>query len=575
MQKGIVAHATHYSIFLVGTGGFASFTLAEGMHSPKAGTGVSRGGVEQPVQGASLQRGLAARDYFLLSAIAVALACAAFIFYFRHGAILLNGDSVAHINIARHIVDSRTPGILEFGTVWLPLPHLITTPFVMNDWMWRTGVGGSIPSMIAYVFGVLGIFRLVRGAVAYNGRKAAWIAALAYGLNPNLLYMQATAMTESLYLALFIWAVVWFCEFVRDAPTDPQRARKSLELSSIMISAAMLVRYDGWFLAACATIALLVVMWRFKLRDPAIRRGFINFVLLMLLIAGLWLAYNYGAYGSPLEFATGPYSAHAISDRARTPTFLSYPGENSPRTAALYFLKLVRVNLASGFMDSWLLGIAFAALVAVIYFSRRHLPLALLWIPVIFYVANIASANVQIYFPDWWPYTYYNTRYGLQMLPAIAIFAALAYSFLSFIGARGTSALILLLFATGYFSVWRSQPICLREAEANGRARFTFDAKLATELKKLPSSATLMMYCGWDPGALQGAGIPFHRVVREGNHPEWDIGLSQPAKTAEYVIAIEGDEVYYAVRLFPQHLSLVATVETPGRPRAFIYRSLR
>lgn len=511
----------------------------------------------------------------ILSAVVVVLACAAFIFYYWHGTILLNGDAVAHINIARHIVDSRTPGILEFGTVWLPLPHLITIPFVMNDWMWRTGVGGSIPSMIAYVFGVLGIFRLVRGAVSYNGRTAAWLAALAYGLNPNLLYMQSTAMTESLYLALFIWAVVWFCEFVRDAGTNPQRARRSLELCSIMISAAMLVRYDGWFLALCSIVALLIVTWRFKLHDRVIRRGAINFVLLMVLTAGVWLAYNHGAYGKALEFATGRYSAHAIADRARTPTFPTYPGENSPRTAALYFLKLARINVGSGFMDPWLLGIAFAALVATIYFSRCHLPLALLWVPVIFYVVNIASANVQIYFPDWWPHTYYNTRYGLQMLPAIAVFAALAYSFLSFIGARWSGILIILLFATGYFSIWSSRPICLREAEANGRTRFTMDAKLGAELGKLPPSATLMMYCGGNPGALQDAGIPFRRVVREGNHPEWDIGLSQPAKAADYVIAIEGDEVFYAVRLFPQDLRLVATVETPGHPKALIYRSMR
>ena len=35
-----------------------------------------------------------------------------------------------------------------------------------------------------------------------------------YAANPNLIYLQTTAMTESLYLALFIWAVVYFSEFV-------------------------------------------------------------------------------------------------------------------------------------------------------------------------------------------------------------------------------------------------------------------------------------------------------------------------------------------------------------------------
>src|SRR5215470_3058861 len=158
-----------------------------------------------------------ARDYLLPGIISAAISCAALALYFRHGAILLYGDAVAHINIARHVFDSRTPGILELGTVWLPLPHLLNMPFVVNDWMWRTGLGGSIPSVIAYIGGVLGLFRLVRG---FMSRSAAWIAVLIYALNPNLIYMQATAMTETLYLALVIWALVHFSEFVRTARTD-------------------------------------------------------------------------------------------------------------------------------------------------------------------------------------------------------------------------------------------------------------------------------------------------------------------------------------------------------------------
>ena len=46
-------------------------------------------------------------------------------------------------------------------------------------------------------------------------KVGAWVAALVYAANPNLIYMQATAMGESLYLAFFIWAVVYFAEFAR------------------------------------------------------------------------------------------------------------------------------------------------------------------------------------------------------------------------------------------------------------------------------------------------------------------------------------------------------------------------
>ena len=100
--------------------------------------------------------------------------------------------------------DSQTPGLLQLGTVWLPLPHLLMIPFILSNAMWQSGTGGSIPSMIAYVLGVMGIFRLVRGVLEADaphetgGRQWAHAAAaFAYGANPNLIYMQATAMTES------------------------------------------------------------------------------------------------------------------------------------------------------------------------------------------------------------------------------------------------------------------------------------------------------------------------------------------------------------------------------------------
>src|SRR5882672_12057314 len=105
----------------------------------------------------------ARRDYLVLAAIASAVSIGALIFYFHHGAVLLYGDAVAHINIARRVFDSRTPGPLQLGTVWLPLPHILMMPFLLSDLAWSNGVGGSIPSLISYVFSVLGIFCLVRG----------------------------------------------------------------------------------------------------------------------------------------------------------------------------------------------------------------------------------------------------------------------------------------------------------------------------------------------------------------------------------------------------------------------------
>ena len=191
--------------------------------------------------------------------IALLVSMFSFFYYFQHSALLLYGDAVAHINIARRVFDSRTPTLLGLGTVWLPLPHLLDIPFIVNDRMWQTGLGASIPSMLAYIAGALGIFRLVCGMVS---RATAWIAVAIYALNPNLIYMQATAMTEALYLALFIWAAVFFADFVRNADEEPERAGKSLMKCGVMVAASMLVRYDGWFLAAVIALSALGVLWR-------------------------------------------------------------------------------------------------------------------------------------------------------------------------------------------------------------------------------------------------------------------------------------------------------------------------
>src|ERR1017187_3356958 len=96
--------------------------------------------------------------------LAIFVSIFSFLFYNRHGDVLLYGDAVAHINIARRVFDSKTPGLLQLGTVWLPLPHLLIMPFIISMRMWQSGTGGSIPSMAGFVLGVLGIFRLVRAA---------------------------------------------------------------------------------------------------------------------------------------------------------------------------------------------------------------------------------------------------------------------------------------------------------------------------------------------------------------------------------------------------------------------------
>ena len=520
----------------------------------------------------------ARRDSILLTALTACISVGALIFYYHQGAILLYGDSVAHINIARRVFDSQSPSLLQLGTVWLPLPHLLDIPFIVNDRMWQTGLGASIPSMLAYIAGTLGVFRLVCGLTPRGmaSRTAAWIGALVYALNPNLIYMQATAMTESLYLAFFVWSAVYFAEFVRAAGDEPESARKALKKCALMVSAAMLVRYDGWFLAAVIFGGALLVLWRLKAAAQPLRSVLLFFVLLTGATGGLFLAYNQLVFGNALDFANGPYSPRAIQERSKTPTMPTYPGENSPRVAALQFLKISRLNLAEGRAENFLFIASLLALLAAIYFARRFLPWAVLWMPVPFYVLSVAWGSVPIYQPEWWPFTYYNVRYGLQLLPAIAVFFALSYEFAGkFFPRRAVAIAALALIAVSYFSVWKKTPICLREAQANGKQRLELELALAAELKKLPSSATLVIDCGAHPGAVQLAGIHLKRVLKESNPLYWTTARDRSAESADYVVAFPGDAISRSIRLYPEGLQPIATIGTPTQPGAIIYRTLR
>src|SRR5260370_19260403 len=94
-----------------------------------------------------------------VAGLAVLVSLFSFLYYFQKSDLLLYGDAVAHINIARRVFDSQTPGLLQLGTVWLPLPHLLMIPFIFSDAMWRRGAGGSLDSLNSHQHAGIGIFR--------------------------------------------------------------------------------------------------------------------------------------------------------------------------------------------------------------------------------------------------------------------------------------------------------------------------------------------------------------------------------------------------------------------------------
>jgi len=535
-------------------------------------------------------------DTFLVGQFAVAISIASFFYFLRHGQLLLYGDAVAHINIARRVFDSQTPGLLQLGTVWLPLPHLLMAPFLVSVALWQTGIGGSIPSLFAFVLGVLGVFRLVRDLLVslYSDRSddqtgrelrvAAWLSATMFALNPNLIYLQTTAMTEPVYLAFFIWSVVFFADAIRRcASSETAAANKSLVKTGFCLFGACLTRYDGWFLAALMIAVIIALAWIGNFR--ALRPGARKLILLAGAAPALWLAYNAVVYRNPLEFANGPYSARAIEQRTST-LGTPHPGTGDLRVAFQYFFKSAELNLAPGKLQSFWVAALLLGTAITLLFQRKLWPLLILWIPAPFYMISIAHGGVPLFVPDWWPFSHYNVRYGIEMLPAFAVFTAVAawglMRFVIFRRSRLAIALVIIaLVSLSYAQVLRAGPVSLEEAKINSRSRVALENQLTSVLLMLPPNSTFLMHLGDHVGSFQQAAIPLAHVINEGNHrpwkqpadPEglWERALEHPAQYADYVITFDSDVT--ALKVNQNELETVAILRVTGQPQATIYRT--
>ena len=139
--------------------------------------------------------------------VALVVGLAAWVFYLNEGLVLAHYDAKAHLVVARRVIDSLTPGWRQIGAVWLPLPHLIQILPTQVDVLYRTGAFGSLLSVVCFGVATWALSRLV--LLITGSRLGAVTAAALFVLNPNLLYIQSTPMTEPLLIAATLLTVLW------------------------------------------------------------------------------------------------------------------------------------------------------------------------------------------------------------------------------------------------------------------------------------------------------------------------------------------------------------------------------
>ncbi len=485
-----------------------------------------------------------------------ALSAAAVLWCFRSGYLYYYGDAEAHLNIARRMVDSRTPGYEQIGSVWLPLPHLLIVPLVRHDALWQNGLAGAIPSAAAFVLAGVFLFAAVRRVFGASG--PAWVATAVFALNPNLLYLQSTPMTEPLFLACLM--ALLYCTVV----FGETQSRLALAGAAVANVAASLTRYEGWFLIPFVTAYVLAA---------AKNRRFAAAVFYGL-IASLgplyWLAHNRYFYSDFLFFFNGPYSARAIQGDA------SYPGLHDWNKALLYFREAARLCAGTPLFWLGLAGVA-AALV-----RRAFWAVLLLALPPVFYIWSVHSSRTPIFVPTLWPNSHYNSRYGVSLLPLLALGAAGLAALLPGRARRwGAMAIVAAAMAP-----WALHPrpdawITWKESKLNSEARRAWTQQAAAYLRpRYRAGAGVFTGFGDLTGIYRAMPIPLRETLTGDNNPQFMAAFARPDLFLweEWAIAMAGDPVQTVVtrarRPYPGYpeYTLVNRIVVKGAPVIEIYR---
>jgi len=523
-----------------------------------------------------------------------AASIAALAWSWQHGAMLNYGDAVAHLHIARRVFDSHQPRLSQLGSVWLPLPHVLLIPFVQVYAWWANGFAGVIPSALAYLAACAGVYRLARNWL----RPAAAALALAFfAANPNLLYLQTTAMTEPLFVCEMIWVAVWLVEWQTSldrsnsdrSNSDPgsrkrdsRRAGRLLWLIAAALVAAIFTRYDGWVMALLAWVCVGLVL----ARSGRLRwRAFWLASALIVAAPAAWFVYNAAAFGDWLYFLRGPYSAKAIEIRTSVPGFPPHPGWHNPWVGLIFFLKAAELDAAASAWGNLLLALSFFGTLCAWLMARRRAFLwaLLLWLPVPFYAYSVAYGSVPIFLPLWWPHSWYNLRYGMELLPALALglgfaaqFAIAAVREFKPRWANYAAGVLFALVALNAGQMVRERPLVYVEGTKNLQAHRPYQLQIPPVLRALlaerPGSEILMI-TSVDPEIVALTGIPLRQTINESDLEIYRAALAAPAAHAAIVLAFDGDEVDRAVRAHPAGLTALRRFTAPGQPSGTLYVS--
>jgi hypothetical protein len=469
--------------------------------------------------------------------------CASLHFFYTRGLSNLYGDGLAHMEGARRIFDSITPGYEEIGSVWLPLYHLICAPLAINDFLWRTGLAGGLVSSAAFALIAYLLFRL--GAEINRNLAAGLVALAGVLLCPNLLYLASTPLTEPLAL---LWSVLVAYALFRYSQSGSWKALAGAAVAAFM---GTLTRYEGWNVLPFATV-LVILIHPFPWRQRIIRASFFAGV------AGtgplLWLIHNAYRFQNPLEFYNGRGSAKDIYAHQMATTAFAYPTDGSLLLSARFYLEDLKLVIGVWALELAVLGLV--AWFASLRESRRAAVAVLFLIPLPFYIQAMAHAAIPLYVPTLFPHTYYNLRYGMAMMAAVALFPSFVFSPRLGKGLRIT-LLILFLAVLGrqFAHLTAAGPrelAVVKEGILNTPCRAQRQRAIIEFLRGRYDGKRVLVASGKWPCVMPEEGIYFGNTLSNLNRKYWARLQTEPEKWVEWIIRGDGDSVDSLMQAYPQ-----------------------
>ena len=500
--------------------------------------------------------------FIVLGAIIIAGISVAHNYY--SGTILAYGDAESHINIAKRVVSSITPGFGQLGGIWLPVHHLIMVPFVISDFMWRTGLGGAIASAICFVAATLFVYKLAQLLT-----KKKWIALLStaiFALNPNVLYMLGTPMSELPLLAFMTGSLYYFVKWMFEDDV------RMLALAAFLSFGGILVRYDAWFLFAVQVAAVVAVGLYRKYGIQKTSGTAILFTLPALLAVGLWLLWGLIIFHDPFYFMNSEYSAksqqQAFLAKGELPTY------HNLWQSIQYYSQAVIDNIGIVLTILAVIGL----IVLIIRTKKKHtirtLSLAVLLLaPFIFNVLSLFLGISILFIPELTPASFefhlFNIRYGMMMVPAVAILIGYLISTFTAKSARviagiaAVSAVAVFMFTFPITLKDGTEGLSARKPDKNA-------VYIETDFREAYDYGLVAFDDFGRSASPVDLGIPMNRMIYVGNHPYWDNLLVEPNSVARFIIMQPDDRLWKAFHnntQFNDNYTLLAT-----RNNTYLYK---